>query len=144
MYVNSMLFHSKMELTSCTCHLNNILDLDNLQLWLQSALSVYYPHWIHNCKISWRKTNLCKQICKFMFGVYWSDDQVGNHEDHEGKINKNVYTIQEFMSTYAIRVLQKLTGKALIRIFPSFFGSPLFIILTFSFFHFSTKVSSCH
>jgi len=79
-----MLFHSKMELTSCARHLNtNVLDLYNLQLGLQSALSVYYPHCIHNSKISWRKTNLCKQICKFMFGDYCSDDQVGNHEDHE-------------------------------------------------------------
>jgi len=40
-----------------------------------------------------------------MFGVYWSDDQVGNHEDHEMKINKDIFTIQEFMPTYAIRVL---------------------------------------
>jgi len=84
MYVNSMLFHSTMELTSYACHLNNnVLDLHNLQLRLQSALLVYYPHCIHNSKISWRKTNLCKHIWKFMFGVYWSDDQVGNHEDHE-------------------------------------------------------------
>jgi len=51
-----MLFHSKMELTSCASHLNHVLDLHNLQLWLQSALSVYYPHCIHNSKISWRKT----------------------------------------------------------------------------------------
>jgi len=40
-----------------------------------------------------------------MFGVYCSDDQVGNHEDHEIKINKAAFTIQEFMSTYAINVL---------------------------------------
>jgi len=40
-----------------------------------------------------------------MFGDYCSDDQVGNHEDHEMKINRDVFTIQQFISTYAIRVL---------------------------------------
>jgi hypothetical protein len=88
-----------MELTSHTSHLNNnAMDLQDLQLWLQSALSVYYPHSIHDSTISRIKTNICKQICKFMFGVYYSGDQVGNHEDHKIKINKDVFIVHEFVS----------------------------------------------